>query len=1195
MPAQTPSGDGVASSNATVNTFLKTRQPSWMTGTKNTTARSIAPRQGVTQALQPQPVPSVLPSPAPSDEPSPAMSNPHDSPNAHPASLPEAQTTASSGPAAASPFPISDSRFVYDLTSSPTAASQEPPTTGGSNGAFAPAPVPQPQSPFLSNPQFRHHSSNGTTTASPTFHPVRSTASTTPNPNPRPVGAAAQGQVAVQTNHNPGSDTGQLSNAPNGGAPAAKRRRTDAITSSGQAPVILKYSSFIPKIDQHIQACGGEQGFTNEIERPRMQLLREACIREDDFFLALHQIYCLWSQNPAQIYQLLLRHQPAPIIDGAFAIIETVLKRNQDVSPGHLTFFANFPDSLHQLLHQAPTYPYESAINRVARFLSKLPRNFNNLTQLSLNRRYPYLVDELLDRLACYSPVLQMIFFTASRRRLGVPDGPLGSQIEHAFREDQKNHRSETTGIQVLTPYSHPQEIERRNAPLIKFYKAIIAKATSQPQSTHSPVPVHVSSPSTAQVSNFPTMPSPNSQYRPQPLSFGRQVPQNTPIYQPASASYSPTSPIPPALAAPSSQAQQQPQTAASPTGSAQYTQRQGLNPPVPMQYVLQSSMPGYQPFEYGPAQPAVAGQQPQQRMSIVAHSQWAQQQPEQQQQQQQQQQHQQHPSLERQVQQLQQIQQVQQHQGQHPQHRAQQPSHLTPRQLQQQMQMHLQVPHPELTQQMQQWNPNMGAGNISPQGGHLAAPQIQRPMIPTQQQVAQSGVGFPSLSFPPMGNGSPAGPINMGPSRARQANPTTRQIEQNVYQRHMAGRAKDPLLPVKGYSIPRPEWPYDPMDKKAIMMSLHQAAARSPKRAVQDPSERFYQAVKALPVAPTLVVPKSMLQTFSFQVTSEQFNQASMARRRNGDLLPSVEHMNGSLRWRLRCCAAPKANETFTEEQWATADMSWPPTIFAQFNGLALSIRRKTHNGKDLPAELTDSIIVGNNTLTISIPDLRRENDARRFLAVEIVETLSHTDIIDLVWAKGVLPESDTLQTIKKRLDGPVDDDDISVETPHMSINLADPFSSVIFKVPARGAKCTHMECFDLENWLDTRPSKLGSNCPHGQVECDCPTRAEPSNPDKWRCPICMKDARPYSLVIDGFLLKVREQLEEENKLHAKSMLVKADGTWSAILESDDDVGSDDDEFPPITRIGKPAAGVPTTPSVAAGRRPEVEVIELD
>jgi zinc finger MIZ domain-containing protein len=52
-----------------------------------------------------------------------------------------------------------------------------------------------------------------------------------------------------------------------------------------------------------------------------------------------------------------------------------------------------------------------------------------------------------------------------------------------------------------------------------------------------------------------------------------------------------------------------------------------------------------------------------------------------------------------------------------------------------------------------------------------------------------------------------------------------------------------------------------------------------------------------------------------------------------------------------------------------------------------------------------------------------------------------------------------------------------------------------------------------------------------------------EPSNPDKWKCPICFKDARPYSLRIDIFLLSVRRQLEKEGKLYTKCVLVAADG----------------------------------------------------
>ncbi|KAH8742696.1 hypothetical protein F5883DRAFT_366563, partial [Diaporthe sp. PMI_573] len=84
-------------------------------------------------------------------------------------------------------------------------------------------------------------------------------------------------------------------------------------------------------------------------------------------------------------------------------------------------------------------------------------------------------------------------------------------------------------------------------------------------------------------------------------------------------------------------------------------------------------------------------------------------------------------------------------------------------------------------------------------------------------------------------------------------------------------------------------------------------------------------------------------------------------------------------------------------------------------------------------------------------------------------------------------------------------------VTVSELSIDLTDPFSASIFSIPAHGLACTHMECFDLETWLNTRPIKQAIN----------------NGPQYWECHICFGDARPRSLRIDSFLVSVRKKLE--------------------------------------------------------------------
>lgn len=885
-------------------------------------------------------------------------------------------------------------------------------------------------------------------------------------------------------------------------------------------------------------------------------LLTEACKSEDAFFLVLHQLFSMWSLDANDAYASIPLHRP--VIDNAFKILESVLKKNELLSLAHQQWFSRFPVANGQFSY-APIGD-AALISQIATFLAALINEHHSLLGAAMQRNYPFLVDELLARLSCYSPVLQFILFTACRRHLGVPDGDLGVQLEQAFRDDQARHRDPVTGRHTLAPLTQPGETEQRNADLIGYYKLIVSRATFRgagPPSLRSP-PVSSTSPPHH-------TPQPGGQHTSPPVQHAQHHPL-------ASAPYSAPNSFPsayPSSALPSpSQAPTvavNPYTATNQGGSILGTTRAVPSSPhvqVPQQYRQTGQELSHQNRVAGSSMPSP------QSLAFPQHHL-----------------HQQQPILQSQQQPILRGQQQPVVQSQQPplvqgQQRQQLPSQLLN---QQQYQRNLQIAPQQL--------PSHSSAQTATQSPTYATHRAVHPLQIIQTQQMQYNAW--AQQFQPVT--SPITFINNGMHSGPTPTPqyAAQQIQRDL-QRSRPSRAKDPLVPPKGTQITRPEWPYDPADRKAILMSLHQAHVRSPKRVIKNgAAERFYQAVKALPVEPTPIAPKKTLFQFRFDVTEEQSAMAARKSKMPGALLPVVEHFNGALRWRVRCCMPPSSSEPLTQQQWVTLDGNWPSFMHMTLNDRVLEIRRRPHNGKDLPTEVTDFIVPGTNVLKVALHEAPGEPSQSRLLAVEMLETLSHSTIVKSIWSQGPIPEQETLNTIKKRLTSSADDE-IAFEAPDLSIDLADPFSSTIFKIPARGVACTHMECFDLENWLNTRPAKPPISCPHKRVKCTCPNTAEPSNPDKWRCPICSKDARPYSLRIDGFLLKVRAQLEAEGKLHTKSLRVKADGSWSVVLEDDDDGASDDDGVGPAAPVSV-SAGARKAPQVPALPRREVEVIELD
>ncbi|GKT60757.1 MIZ/SP-RING zinc finger protein [Colletotrichum tofieldiae] len=391
--------------------------------------------------------------------------------------------------------------------------------------------------------------------------------------------------------------------------------------------------------------------------------------------------------------------------------------------------------------------------------------------------------------------------------------------------------------------------------------------------------------------------------------------------------------------------------------------------------------------------------------------------------------------------------------------------------------------------------------------------------------------------------------------------------------------------------------------------MALHQVEARSPRRVPRhlpsagDPTraDRYYQSIKKLAVGPVATPAKQALHRLVFSVPHEDIGKLCPSRALAGDGIPVSEYFNESLRYRLRLCELqvnPENPTKVTESTWAVAQTYWPDHINIFVNGKAMTIRRKQHNGQHQPVELTPFIFAGTNSISVAIspPSRPREPNTMYYMAVEIIETLSHEHILNMVLQHGAISASSTREAIQKRLKpAPEDgDDELTVVGNDLSIDLADPFSATIFQVPVRGASCTHMECFDLVTWLQTRPAK--PRCTIHAAGDDCRicnrglgARPEPSLVDKWKCPLCDGDARPYSLRKDEFMADVRSALEVEGKLHTKTIYVAADGTWRPKVEEvgDEDDDEAEDEKPPAKR-----ARIQPTASEAANA---IEIIELD
>lgn len=915
-------------------------------------------------------------------------------------------------------------------------------------------------------------------------------------------------------------------------------------------------------IDQRLEDIGGHN-MANEIEQPRFQLLKDACLKKDLFYLHFHSLYCTWSISPDRLPPM-PGHDMNAIRQG-FRMLESVLKKNDQFSPQNLVWCASFP-------HPTFNTSRPTAVAMVARFLTSLTQNWPALDHKIAMRQYPYLVDELLGTLHCSSMIMQNILFTACRRRLGLSDGyDLGIQTQRYFEQDQKRHLDEKGEFRSVN--LSDELIERWNQDLINGYRQLVGKHEERQhvicQSRQS------QQQSQQQQSYGQNGPSSTANH------IASQVIHNNTYYaanqaamtaasQPR-ASFSPNSPV---VQSPDQTLPWPQQTSSSHSVAGIPIAAHTSLPPqtsgysfhsVPSSFVLQSSaaMPN---LSDAAAMQMAANQQPQSQILSSPHQYQANMTPQGQALQrqwlmQQQQQQQQQEVLQRQQQlQLQQRQQQQQYMLQ---------GYLQP-----QWSQALNQPFVPYSYGPQMYSPGQAQTFIAPSnpqaGGHQPNYQVQQVRgAMTQQQGNQQ-----------------AAPMALNNANRGVSHPTS-------------------LVPRTGQVIDRSQYPHSHQEKKSLLMAIHQVHARSPERTrpFGDADERYYQSVHSFAVAPFRL---AYLHQLDIAVSSEQYSQ--LCRKKE---LPDLggnpvtttvrEYTNGSLRLRARCCRL-LSEKSVAESEWVTKESMWPEHIYIRFNDKSITIRRSTHNGKDLPVELTDFVLPGVNKLQVATsskgPTSADRRDNLFYMAIEVVESASHSDIMERVQSNGRIDRKVTLDKIRSRVDCVPDEDGIAIidrtgdTTQELSIDLTDPFSAKIFEVPARGVSCTHMECFDLETWLATRPTKQQIKCGHKEI-CTCPKRMEPSEPDKWKCPICFGDARPGSLRVDTFLEDVRKKLQSENKLDTKSILVAADGTWRPVVEP---AGDDDDSDVEGPASRKTCATLRDGPSKSASiERAPVEIIELD
>ncbi|GMT26784.1 hypothetical protein PFISCL1PPCAC_18081 [Pristionchus fissidentatus] len=167
-------------------------------------------------------------------------------------------------------------------------------------------------------------------------------------------------------------------------------------------------------------------------------------------------------------------------------------------------------------------------------------------------------------------------------------------------------------------------------------------------------------------------------------------------------------------------------------------------------------------------------------------------------------------------------------------------------------------------------------------------------------------------------------------------------------------------------------------------------------------------------------------------------------------------------------------------------------------------------------------------------------------------------------------LPYETTEATIRKRLGGG-DDDDVAMDS--LKISLLCPLGKTRMTVAARSRDCTHLQCFDLDLYLQMNEKR--------------PT---------WKCCVCSSSAPYHKLIIDKYFMRMLKELDRK----VTDVELLKDGSFRVIAEDDVCDLSDDDECAEVkpkaaAAAGSGAAGAASTKKEAAGGSDDIITLSDD
>ncbi|XP_076361206.1 zinc finger MIZ domain-containing protein 1-like isoform X3 [Tachypleus tridentatus] len=196
----------------------------------------------------------------------------------------------------------------------------------------------------------------------------------------------------------------------------------------------------------------------------------------------------------------------------------------------------------------------------------------------------------------------------------------------------------------------------------------------------------------------------------------------------------------------------------------------------------------------------------------------------------------------------------------------------------------------------------------------------------------------------------------------------------------------------------------------------------------------------------------------------------------------------------------------------------NWPTSVQVSVNAVPITIDRGETKTSHRPLYLKEVCHPGRNTIQITVTACC----CSHLFLLQLVHRPTVKSVLQGLLRKRLLPAEHCVSKIKRNFNSVATTSGDGVEQTAIKVSLKCPITFKKINLPARGEECKHIQCFDLQSYLQLNSER-----------------------ESWRCPVCSKTAVLEKLEVDQYMWAVLNNL---SKSEVEEITIDALASWKPV-----------------------------------------------